>query len=323
MNNSTELTDIEVGVVGLGLMGTSIVVSLLMAGHPVKAIAPIADDFDTAPERIREQLIHCQQTDLLKLPIEHYESRLMITTDYGKLRPCKIVFECVIEKLEIKATVYSKIAAVVQPDAVIASNTSAIAISVLQNLVPHPQRFMGVHWAEPAYATRFMEITCGTDTDLSYAEWIFDIAHQWGKEPTLLRKDIRGFITNRLMYAVYRELFHLVELGQASYDDVDKVFRYDAGSWITLMGIFRRMDFLGLQDCTQILQTYLPQLSNSDKVPGVMQEIVATNARGTKNLKGLYTYTKKEAHDWENAFALFNKDIFQLATVYPYKTQNQ
>jgi 3-hydroxybutyryl-CoA dehydrogenase len=323
MSNKSELTEIEVGVVGLGLMGTSIVVSLLMAGHPVKAIAPIADDFENASGRIREQLIHCHQTDLLKLPIEHYESKLIITTDYSKLHACKIVFECVIEKLDIKSSVYSKIAAIVQPDTVIASNTSAIAISVLQKMVPLPQRFMGVHWAEPAYATRFMEITCGTETDFAYAEWIFDIAHAWGKEPTLLRKDIRGFITNRLMYAVYRELFHLVESGQASYDDVDKVFRYDAGSWITLMGIFRRMDFLGLQDCTQILQTYLPQLSNSDKVPRVMQEIVATNARGTKNLKGLYTYTKKEAHDWENAFTLFNKDIFQLAAVYPYKTQNQ
>src|SRR5687768_1948053 len=138
MNNTSELTETEVGVVGLGLMGTSIVVSLLMAGHPVKAIAPIVEDFDTAAERIREQLLHCQQADLLKEPVEHYESCLTITTDFRRLQSCRIIFECVIEKLDVKALIYNKIASVVSPDAVIASNTSAIAISVLQKLVPNP-----------------------------------------------------------------------------------------------------------------------------------------------------------------------------------------
>jgi 3-hydroxybutyryl-CoA dehydrogenase len=317
MNNNAELKTIEVGVVGLGLMGSSIIVSLLLAGHPVKAIAPIPEDMKMASSRIREQLIHCRKSGLLNGSVDHYESMLEITQDYGQLKNCDLVFECVIEDIAIKASVYNEIAKEVRTDAIIATNTSAIAISILQQLVPNPERFIGIHWAEPAYATRFMEITCGTETRLDYAEQIFDMAHHWGKEPTLLRKDIRGFITNRLMYAVYREIFHLVGQGHVTIEDVDKAFRYDTGSWITLMGVLRRMDFVGLADSTEILKNIFPTLCNADKVPPLMQKMVDNNARGTQNLIGLYTYTSKEAKEWEDAFAMFNKDIYQLASFYP------
>jgi len=317
MNNKAELETIEVGVVGLGLMGSSIIVSLLLSGHPVKAIAPIPDDMIFAASRIREQLRHCRKAGLLNASIEQYESKLQVTEDYHQLKNCAIVFECVIEDLPIKGSVYSKIAKEVKADTIIASNTSAIAISILQEFVPNPERFIGIHWAEPAYATRFMEITCGEKTFSDYAEWVFEIAHSWGKEPTLLRKDIRGFITNRLMYAVYREIFHLIDHGHASIEDVDKAMRYDAGSWITLMGVLRRMDFVGLADSTAVLRNIFPSLCNADNVPPIMQEMVDNNARGTQNQVGLYKYTPKEAKAWEDAFALFNKDIYQLASFYP------
>ena len=317
MTNKAELKTIEVAVVGLGLMGSSIVVSLLLAGHPVKAIAPIPEDMEVAASRIRDQLNHCRKSGLLNGSIEHYESKLAITPDYRQLKNCDLIFECVIEDIAIKASVYNKIAKEVRADAIIATNTSAIAINILQQLVPNAERFIGIHWAEPAYATRFMEITCGAETRLAYAERIFDIAHYWGKEPTLLRKDIRGFITNRLMYAVYREIFHLVDQGHASIEDVDKAFRYDAGSWMTFMGVLRRMDFIGLADSTEILRNIFPTLCNADKVPPLMQEMVDKNARGIQNLVGLYEYTPKEAKEWEDAFATFNKDIYQLASFYP------
>jgi 3-hydroxybutyryl-CoA dehydrogenase len=187
--------------------------------------------------------------------------------------------ECVIENIEIKESVFNKIACAVSEDAIIASNTSAIPISTLQKLVPNPKRFLGIHWAEPAYMTRFLEVTCGEDTDIAYAEWVVKLAQLWGKEPTLLRKDIRGFITNRLMYAVYREGLALIQKGDVTMEDADKAFRYDAGSWMTLMGIFRRVDFLGLQDSLQAWNAIYPKLSNDETVPGVMQEMVDKQAR--------------------------------------------
>jgi len=313
----TNPPEIEVGVVGIGLMGSSIIVSLLASGHRVKAIAPINVDFVAADNRINEQLNNCLQAGLLKNTAAYYLNNLEISMDYNTLANCYLVMECVIEDIDIKAQVYQKIANVVSTNTVIASNTSAIAITILQKLVDNPERFIGVHFVEPAYATRFLEITCGELTDACYADWVFTLAQHWGKEPTLLCKDIKGFITNRLMYAVYREIFHLIDQGKTTMEDADKAFRYDAGSWITLMGLFRRMDYTGLNGYAEIFKNIFPQLSNTDNVPAVMEQIVKENGRGIQNLNGLYNYTTQEAVEWEKAFAAFNEDIFRLAAMYP------
>ena len=317
MSDKTNPDKIAVGVVGLGLMGTSIVTSLLLAGHPVKAIAPISTDMAQASDHIHQHLLYCQASDLLVHPLDYCLSRLTITEDYTLLQDCRLVLECVIEKTAVKVGVYHKIAAVVGPDAIIASNTSAIPISVLQNHVPHPERFLGIHWGEPAYLSRFLEITGGEQTDLRYGEWVKKLASHWGKEPTLLRKDIRGFVTNRLMYSVYREALTLAENGEATREDIDKAFRYDAGSWSTLMGLFRRMDFEGLEDYATIFKNVFPTLSNREDVPPLMQKLVDQEAKGTQDAKGHYDYTPEEAARWKEAFSSFNVDIYHLAQEYP------
>lgn len=309
-------SNLTIGVVGLGLMGTSITVSLLLAGHKIKAVAPIKDDFLGAPKRLRDQLDHCSKLDLLDLAVEKYIDALTITEDYNELIDCAVVLECVIETAEIKKLVYQKIEQVVSRDTIIGTNTSAIPISILQKLVESPERFLGIHWAEPAYATRFLEITCGELTDIENANWICELAYHWKKEPTVLKKDIRGFITNRLMYAVYREIFHLIETGETTVENADKAFRYDIGSWVTLMGIFRRMDYVGLENNFVALRAIMPILSKRREVPETMKHMVEIGARGIHNLKGLYSYSEEEAEKWEKAFASFNRDILKLAEKY-------
>src|SRR5690606_23940731 len=151
------------------------------------------------------------------------------------------------------------------------------------------------HWAEPAYMTRFMEVTCGTATDLGIAEQVVHLGKSWGKEPTLLRKDIRGFITNRLMYAVYREALTLVENGDTTFVDADKVFRYVVGSWVTLMGVFRRMDFMGFGDYIPSFERLLKELSNRSDVPQQMSRMVAEHGKGVHDRRGRYTYNEEKA----------------------------
>jgi len=316
MNNFTPC-DIPVGVVGLGLMGSSIAVALLIAGHPVKAIAPLPEDNELGPLRIKEQLILCKISGLLVHPVEYYVASLQVSEDYSLLKNCQFVLECVVELIDVKNAVYKRITSNTRQDCVIASNTSAIPISVLQQFVSHPERFMGVHWAEPAYMTRFLEITCGNQTALHKAEWVFSLAHYWDKEPTILRKDIRGFVTNRLMYAIYREALSLIKKGETTIEDTDKAFRYDAGSWMTLMGIFRRMDFIGLKDNAEIIKNIFPKLNNDNEIPEIMQRMIDEKAKGTKTSVGFYNYTEEEAKRWEENFALFNRDIYGLAAKYP------
>jgi len=312
-NNSTH----PVGVVGLGLMGCSIATCLLMAGHPVVAIAPIEGDLLHAEKRIREHLRKSQEEGLTSLSPETTMRSLSITMDYGALAPCVLVIECTLEDLEIKKVVFGKIENVIGREALMTSNTSAIPISILQKHTRHPGRFFGLHWAEPSHTTRFLEVICGELSDVAKGEYLYELSHTWGKEPTLVRKDIRGFITNRLMYAMYREAFYLVENGYATVEDVDRACRNNPGYWMTLVGVFRWMDLTGVPAYHAVMKDLFPTLNNSTEVPRLIDDIVKAGGKGVANAHGFHSYTPEEAKAWEETFKEFSYEIRKLAMKYP------
>ncbi len=317
MDKVTDLSTIPVGVVGLGLMGCSISTCLVIAGHQVIAVAPVAIDLQHAEKRIRDHLIHSKEHGLINQPPDFYFRQLNITEDYSLLKDCQVIIECTIEDIEIKKSVYTKIEAVINSEAILASNTSAIPISILQKQTLYPRRFFGLHWAEPSHTTRFLEIICGELSDPVKAEFLYAISHNWGKEPTLVRKDIRGFIANRLMYAMYREAFYLVENGYATIDDVDRACRNNTGYWMTLVGVFRWMDLTGVPAYHTVLKDLFPTLNNSKDVPELIDKIVREGGKGVANAKGFYEYTPEEARLWEETFTEFSYEIRQLALKYP------
>lgn len=311
-----------IGVVGLGLMGSSIIVSFLRAGYHVIAITPLPFDLEEGRKRVMEQLRVCSEMKLLPKPISEYSNFLTISDDFSLLENCDLVNECIVEIEQFKKEIYQKIESIVRHNCIISSNTSAIPINILQNHFLLPERFMGIHWAEPAYSTRFLEITCGEKTNVSLAELVLEEAGRWEKEPTLLYKDIRGFITNRLMYAVYRQGFDLINKEIIDMAGLDKCFQYDVGQWITIMGIFKRMDFEGIDKYINSYKEIFPKLSQSDKVPPQMATILETQGRGIHNLKGLYHHTDESAELLEKNLSVFNKEIYRLADLFRSKIQN-
>ncbi|MGH2647223.1 MAG: 3-hydroxyacyl-CoA dehydrogenase family protein [Ginsengibacter sp.] len=315
--NSIDTSEITVGVVGLGMMGCSISTCLLIAGHKVIAVAPIQADMNHAESRIRHHLDRSKEEGMLDKPPQKIMEQLKLTEDYKMLKPCRLVIECTIETLEIKREIYRKIEDVISPDVLLATNTSAIPISVLQVQTNFPGRFFGLHWAEPSHTTRFLEIICGDQSDPSLAQWLADLSLQWGKEPTLVRKDIRGFITNRLMYAMYREAFYLVENGYATIEDVDRACRNNPGYWMTLVGVFRWMDLTGVPAYHTVMKDLFPTLNNTIEVPKLIDDIVKNGGKGVINGKGFYNYSEEEARLWELTFTQFSYDIRRFALKYP------
>jgi 3-hydroxybutyryl-CoA dehydrogenase len=309
--------DITIGVVGLGLMGCSICTCLLIAGHKVIAVAPIEADLDHAEKRIKKHLDKSYDEGMAAMKASKYFKSLVITTDYSRLAGCMLVIECTLENIEIKKSVYAKIESIILPGALLASNTSAIPISILQKETLHPERFFGLHWAEPSHTTRFLEIICGGQSNVELGERLYDLSHKWGKEPTLVRKDIRGFITNRLMYSLYREACYLVENGYATVEDVDRACRNNAGYWMTLVGAFRWMDLTGVAAYHTVMKDLLPTLSNNVEIPKLIDDIVKAGGRGVSNGKGFYNYTEEEARLWEETFNNFSYEIRKLALKYP------
>jgi 3-hydroxybutyryl-CoA dehydrogenase len=305
-----------VGVVGMGLMGTSIATCLLAAGHEVAGVSNDPKRNRAAAERIRHHLAEMKQEGLLKAKLEACLARFSVSTDFRALAGAALVVESVFEDPKVKRRVIGQVEKAVEPGTAIGSNTSAIPITLLQQGAARPERVLGLHWGEPAHVTRFLEVICGKRTSLALAKKVFALSSRWEKEPTLVRKDVRGFVTNRLMYAMMREAFHLVDSGVATVEDVDRAARNDAGYWIGYLGIFRMMDVCGVQAFAHVMKDLFPELSNRKSMPALMKRVAGSGAQGIANRRGFYRYSPAEAKRWEKRFMQFNYEVRRLNARY-------
>jgi 3-hydroxybutyryl-CoA dehydrogenase len=309
--------EVPVGVVGMGLMGTSICACLLAAGHRLHCVESDPARIRTARRRLLAVLKEAASHGLIKESLSSVLERFTVSSTFDGLKDAKIVVESTVESLSIKRRVIKEIEKVVSSRTLIGSNTSSIPITELQKNARHPERVLGLHWAEPATATRFMEIVCGSQTSLANARRAERLARGWGKEPSLIRRDIRGFITNRIMYSMLREAFHLVDSGYATVADVDRSMRNDLGYWITFAGPFRFMDLMGIRAYKAVMKGLLPDLNCAKRIPRLMQKVTDSGGRGTSNAKGFYRYTPAQAKRWEKLFRQFSFRIRDLAKDYP------
>lgn len=307
----------KVGLVGIGLMGSSIATCLLAAGHPVTAFTLEIEKAEETKSRIGEMLSQLKSEGMLKEAPQQLLKRLIITDSYRLFDQHDLVLESIFENVAKKKEVFKNLENVLSREAVIGTNTSALPVSLLQEGMKYPGRLLGIHWGEPAHISRFMEIICGHASEPGAAEKIFTLAETWGKEPSLLRKDIRGFITNRLMYALMREGMHLVENGYASIEDIDRACRNDMGFWMTFAGPFRFMDLTGIPAYLSVMKELFKDLNNSPTPPAFVEKLVASGAKGISNASGFYPYTEASAEKWRQLFVDFSYDIKKISEKYP------
>jgi 3-hydroxybutyryl-CoA dehydrogenase len=298
-------------------MGTSIATCLLAHDYEVFAVESDPAKRRTARRRVSALLSGMKREGLLSRAPTSVLGNFYVSDAYEELAQCTIVLESITESVVAKRQVIRNIEKMVSNRALIGSNTSGIPVTELQQKARHPERILGIHWGEPAHILRFMEIICGRETDIGNAEAAMSMAAQWGKEPTLVRRDIRGFLTNRVFYAMLREAFYLVEAGYATPADVDRSLRNDLGYWITFAGPFRMMDLMGPPAFKTVMRDLFPELDCSKKTPGLMDKLVKSGARGIANQKGFYRYTPAQAKRWEKLFFQFSYEIRGLAERYP------
>jgi 3-hydroxybutyryl-CoA dehydrogenase len=170
---------------------------------------------------------------------------------------------------------------------------------MLQRGRKHPERFIGTHWAEPCHLTRFLEVIRGDQTNDATADAAMALAKQAGKDPSLVKKDVEGFIVNRLGYAMYREAFWLLENDVADVETIDRSFRNAISVWGNIAGPFRWMDLTGIPAYAAVMKRLFPQLNNATEVPATMRQVVESGAKGISNGRGFYQYTPEEAERWE------------------------
>jgi len=315
--------DYPAGVIGLGLMGHSIIACLLSAGHPVVGVSRDLKRHPDTRRHVLSLLRQMAREGMLRQKPAALIKQLSLSEDFGDLSQCRIVIESIVEDIETKKKIYRTLEESVPRTTIIGSNTSAIPVSLLQRGALHPERFVGIHWDEPAHITRFMEIIVGDQTKKKYGKAVVSLAEGWGKEPSLLKKDVRGFITNRISYAMFREACHLVDSGICDMEDVDRSLRNDVGWWMPFAGPFRYMDLMGAPLYGKVMKDLLPELSTSPDVPPLMRKLMESGGNGISNGRGFYKYTTEQAKQWERLFTKFNYEIRQLALKYPADCGNQ
>lgn len=309
-------TDSTVAVIGLGLMGRSIAACLLSAGHRVVGVTDDLAASADVPERIRQALAEMAAEGLLAEPAEAPMNRFLMTGELKDVAAAEIVFESVTEDTKLKRELIRGLEQIVSPTCILATNTSAIPVSLLQEDAQHPERILAVHWDDPAYVRRFLEIVPGSATSRECIESIIALASRWGKEPTILRKEIRGFVTNRISYAMFREACHLVDSGVCTVEDVDRAMRTDVGWWMPLAGPFRYMDLMGVEAYHRVMRDLLPDLSTDPGIPKLIRDVVEGGGLGIKNGRGFYSYSQDEAKRWEHRFREFNYKMRRLSAEY-------
>jgi len=306
-----------VGLIGLGLMGQGIASCLLAYGFRVIGYNRTASRAKASIGHIARVLQEMRRRGLVSARAIHdWRERYQLVATIEELSLCGFVVESVKEDLGLKRTIYEELEAAVRPAAIISSNTSSIPITILQQSRRHPERFIGMHWGEPVQVMRYLEIIPGKHTSQRAVSLARQLGEACGKEPTVLKEDIRGFLSNRMMYAMLREAFHLVEQGVASLADVDRSFRNDMGWWATIAGPFRWMDLTGIPAYQAVMEGLLPELDNSTEVPKLMREVVASGALGISNQKGFYKYNRASARKWEQAWVDFTYDVRKLVEKY-------
>lgn len=293
-----------VGVVGLGLLGRGIAACLLAHGHRVIGMTRSRSTHATARDyidrAIGDLIEHAGFPESLA---DEWPTRYTPVDSCEAFAECDLVIESVVEDIAAKREIFDQIEAVVGAEVPIASNTSAVPISLLQEGRTHPERFLGMHWAEPAHVTRFMELIRGEKTADGPFQATAEFARRIGKEPSLVEKDVPAFIVNRIGYAMYREALNILEEGVADVETIDRSCRNAMGGWATMCGPLRWMDLSGGPALyAKAMERVLPTLSNSTELPHSLKELRDADARGTANGRGFYDYTEEEAARWEELF---------------------
>ena len=198
-----------------------------------------------------------------------------------------VIIEAIIEKVDAKVSLFNQLAEINNHKAIFASNTSSLSVSDIQKNILHPQRVVGMHFFNPAYLMKLVEVVKGEQTDNDVAEKIYVLCKQMGKSPVMC-KDAPGFIVNRVARHYYLEAMKIVEQGIATFENVDAIMEASGFK----MGPFKLMDLIGMDINLSVSQSIYEAFNNAErfKPSSIQIEKVKNDELGRKTGKGFYEY---------------------------------
>ncbi|MFT6272702.1 MAG: 3-hydroxybutyryl-CoA dehydrogenase [Dinoroseobacter sp.] len=285
----------QIAVIGAGLMGHGIALTLARAGQYVAITDPMEDARRSVASRIQHSMkaMGVSDADAAKA-LKMIE---VCNTTAAAVRNADVVFEAAPEKMDLKRAIFAEIEAHAPETCILASNTSVMPITQIMSGLRMKNRALGTHWWNPPHMIPLVEVIKTEWTDLGVAQAMYDLLADAGKTPVMVEKDVPGFIGNRLQHALWREAISLVENGICDAESVDTVIKASFGRRLAVLGPLENADLVGTDLTLDIHNTVLADIEARQGPSPYLEKLVEDGKLGMKSGQGFRTWTLSEADE--------------------------
>lgn len=278
-----------IGVVGAGLMGHGIAYLLAAAGHTVRVYDPSAEWRASLAARLKSA------RDLLDGDPALLERISAFDRMAPAMRDASFVFEAAPEKLALKQEIFAELEALTAPDTILASNSSAIPSTAIGAKLKHRERVLGTHFWNPPHLVPLVEVIQNELTSAETVRRTIELLRAAGRKPVHVKKDIPGFVGNRLQHALKREAIALVAAGVCDAETIDEVVKSGFGARMAVLGPMEQSDLVGLDLTLDIQTVLLADLDRSTEPTQFLKDKVAAGKLGMRTGEGFRKWTPQEA----------------------------
>ncbi len=275
----------KVAVIGAGLMGHGLALVFAEGGHDVR----ITDTFTETLRRVKSRIVETLKS--LDRDVSAVDQIETVQTLQEAVADADFVIEAAPEKIELKQQIFAQIESAARSDAILATNTSVIPITQIMARVKTKHRAIGTHWWNPPYLVPLVEVIQTAETAPDTIETTMKLMRQLGKVPVHVKKDVPGFVGNRMQHALWREAISLVEHGVCDAETVDLVVKNSFGRRLAVLGPLENADLVGTDLTLDIHNEILKSLENTKTPSPYLKELVQQGNLGFKSNQGFMSWT--------------------------------
>jgi 3-hydroxybutyryl-CoA dehydrogenase len=292
------MSKVRIAVVGAGLMGHGIAQVFALAGHDVTITDSHTPNLDTVKQRVAANLRDLGDD-------ENAVARITpVAAMADCVRDADYVVEAVLEDMPLKQKLFGEIERHVRPDTILASNTSVMPITEIMQGLRNRARALGTHWWNPPFLVPLVEVIGTQWTSPGAIDFTMKLHADAGKKPAHVKKDVPGFIGNRLQHALWREAVSLVENGICDAETVDAVIKASFGRRLAVLGPLENADLVGTDLSLAIHQTVLPAIDSRPGASPYLEKLVKDGKLGFKSGEGFRKWSAEEQ-------AVLRKKVFE------------